>query len=414
MSIATKVSIVSALLSIFLSCHVIAEENEWTQWRGPNRDSQVKSSSWPDKLDGASLTELWRVPLDPSYSGPIVADGYVFVTETRAKKEEVVRALQLSDGADVWRVSWNGAMKVPFFAASNGSWIRSTPAYADGRLFVGGMRDVLVCLDGKTGKENWRVDFVKQLGTPLPAFGFASSPLVTKDGLYVQAGGSLVKLDPVTGKVMWRSLADGGGMSGSAFSSPIVANLLGQQQLVVQTRTQLAGVNPEDGQELWSQDIPAFRGMNILTPTVIGDRVFTSAYGGESTMLSLSNTAGSTQIAEAWQNKKQGYMSSPVVIDGHIYLHLRNQRFTCIEAATGTVKWTTKPYGKYWSMIANGDKILALDQKGELLLIAANPTEFQLLDSRKISSDETWAHLAIVGDTILIRELKAVVAYRWK
>ena len=62
-------------------------------------------------------------------------------------------------------------------------------------------------------------------------------------------------------------------MYGSAFSSPVLHEASAAiEQLVVQTRTQLAGVAP-DGRTtiLWSQEIPAFRGMNILTPTVLDD-----------------------------------------------------------------------------------------------------------------------------------------------
>jgi outer membrane protein assembly factor BamB len=115
-----------------------------------------------------------------------------------------------------------------------------------------------------------------------------------------------------------------------------------------------------------------------------------------------------------WENKTQGYMSSPVVIGSHAYLHLRNQRFTCIDLATGKETWTTKPYGQYWSIVAQGDRILALDERGELLLIRANPEKFELLDSRKISEASTWAHLAVCGEEIFIRELNAIAAYRWK
>ena len=76
-------------------------------------------------------------------------------------------------------------------------------------------------LNAETGQEQWRVDFVEQLKTPLPAFGFASSPLIDGDSLYVQAGASFIKLDKQTGKIIWRVLKDDGGMMGSAFSSPI-------------------------------------------------------------------------------------------------------------------------------------------------------------------------------------------------
>ena len=107
-------------------------------------------------------------------------------------------------------------MSVPFFASSNGSWIRATPAIDEGRIFVAGMRDLLVCFDALTGKEIWKVDFMKAFESPLPAFGFVSSPLVIGDFVYVQAGGGFVKLEKATGAVVWRVMVDGGGMSGSA------------------------------------------------------------------------------------------------------------------------------------------------------------------------------------------------------
>jgi outer membrane protein assembly factor BamB len=107
-------------------------------------------------------------------------------------------------------------------------------------------------------------------------------------------------------------------------------------------------------------------------------------------------------------------VSSPEIIDDHVYLHLRNQRFTCIDLRTGERKWTTKPYGKYWILVANGNRILALDQKGDLRLIRATPEEFDLLDERNISSDPAWAHLAICGNELFVREMKAIAAYRWK
>lgn len=109
----------------------------------------------------------------------------------------------------------------------------------------------------------------------------------------------------------------------------------------------------------------------------------------------------------------QGYMSSPVIIGDHVYLHLRNQRFACIEFATGKQTWRSKPMGKYCSMIANGDKILALDQRGDLLLIRANPAKFELLSSRKVG-DDSWAHLAIRKNQVFVRNLNELIVFQWE
>lgn len=387
--------------------------SSWTQWRGPQRTSTIPPRVWPVALSGGHLKQQWTTELGPSYSGPLVSSSSVYVTATRDKKFEVVRALDRSNGQPIWEASWEGALSVPFFAKSNGDWIRATPALDGDRLFVAGMRDRLVCLHAQTGKELWNVDFVEEFGSKVPSFGFVSSPLVMGDHVYVQAGSGFVKLHKRTGQVEWRVLDDGGGMFGSAFSSPYATQIGGQRQILVQTRKELAGVEPDGGEVLWKQEVPAFRGMNILTPVVHRDSVFTSAYGGRSFLFRLTRGQDNWNVEEAWQNKVQGYMSSPVIIKGHVYLHLRNQRFTCIDLATGEGKWTTKPFGEYWSMVASGDMILALDQKGELLLIRANPKEFELVDRQQVTED-SWAHLAVCDDEVFVRSLSAMTVYRWR
>lgn len=404
------------LLLILLSNAAMAHLTDWPQWRGQARDGLTTGQAFPESLDDAHLQSLWNVPLDPSYSGPVVRDGLVYVTETANKEREVVRAFDLATGVERWKISWEGVMRVPFFARSNGSWIRSTPATDGERLYVAGMRDVLVCLEAKTGNEIWRVDFMDRFGTELPAFGFVSSPLLTDQTVIVQAGASVVSLDKRNGETVWRSLEDGGGMNGSAFSSPIIRTVHGAEQLLVQTRTELCGMDPKLGTVLWRQEIPAFRGMNILTPSVHRDTVFTATYGGKAIGLTLSQNAEQQwNPSVAWEAKLQGYMTSPVVIDGHAYLLLRNQRVACVNLETGAIAWETKAkFGKYWSLIARGDRILALDERGELLLVAADPKAFQILSRRSLETKDCWAHLAISGDRLLVRSLNRLEVFQWK
>lgn len=389
------------------------KETGWLQWRGPNRDSIIEAQPWPSSLTEGNLDTVWRRDLGPSYSGPIVTENRIFTTETRDETYEVVRALDRQTGEEVWSTEWQGALSVPFFAKANGDWIRSTPVFDGDRLFVAGIRDVLVCLDGKTGEQVWRVDFVERTGAPLPNFGCVCSPLLDGNFLYIQAGAAFYKLDKTTGETIWSTLKDEGGMQGSAFSSPLLATIDGVQQMLVQTRSQLAGVDISDGTVLWRIDVPAFRGMNILTPTMVGERIFTSSYGGKSFLYEVSKEGDQWESKIVWENRQQGYMSSPVVIDGHIYLHLRNRRFTCLNAETGEATWTTKPFGQYWSMIAQGDQILALDQDGTLRLIQANPEEFTLISERSLCED-SWAHLAISGTQLAVRELKGLQLLDWK
>lgn len=388
----------------------------WPQWRGPARDGQITGPAWPARLTN-NVEALWRVPLGPSYSGPIVSEDAIFVTETKDKAVEVVRALDRLTGKELWKAEWQGAISVPFFAKRNGDWIRATPAYDGKSLYVAGMRDVLVSLNAKTGKEQWRVDFVKQLAAPVPEFGFVCSPLVDGEFLYVQAGNSVVvKLKKATGEIVWRSLKNPDGiMTAGAFSSPVIATIAGKRQLLVQTRERLAGLDLDKGDVLWQQEVPNFRGMNILTPVIFGDAIFTSSYQNKSWLYRIGKTPQSFSVTEAWNNTAQGYMSTPIVIGDYAYLHLGNQRITCVNLQTGERTWTsTQRFGQYWSMVAQRDRILALDAQGKLILFKANPKEFELIDEHTVSEAETWAHLAVCGEELMVRELNALAVYRWR
>jgi outer membrane protein assembly factor BamB len=408
------------LCTLFLNWPLLGQSKEieitssWPQWRGPDRNGIIPSDSpWPAKIGQKSLKEKWRVKLGKGYSGPVVSNEMVYTTES-LDEDEITHAYNRKDGELIWSAKWKGKMKVPFFAAKNGSWIRSTPTFDGTNLYVCGMRDVLYSLNAKTGAINWKVDFVERYDTPLPAFGMVCSPLIDGDDLYVQAGSGFVKLDKRNGKSIWRSLQDKGGMFGSAFSSPVIEEINGKPQVVVQTRTDLAAVNPQNGKELWKKPIKAFRGMNILTPTVIGNSIFTSSYGGKSLLFEVQDGEKKQALAQSWENRQEGYMSGPIILDGYCYIHLRKQRITCLDMKTGETQWiSSESFGKYMSMISNGKEILALDEDGTLYLIEPNPEKFVIKESRKISESPTWAHLAVADNQIFVRELEALVCYSW-
>ena len=307
---------------------------DWTQWRGPQRDGMVENETLSSASSLEGLEKQWHVDLGPSYSGPIVVGDKVFVTETKDKKSEVVRALNRATGEELWEAEWQGAMKVPFFAKANGDWIRATPVYDDGHLYVLGMTDVLVCLDTEDGSEVWKIDFKEDTGKP-PSFGAVCSPLVHGDYLYIEAGNGLQKINKLNGDIEWTALKAKAGarMSDGTFSSPLIATVAGREQILVQTRSTLAGVDLESGDVLWSQEVPAYRGMNILTPTVYNDSVFTSSYNNGSFMYKVSAAETGTDMTatKAWQGPERGYMSSPIRIGNYAYLHLQNTRMACID-----------------------------------------------------------------------------------
>jgi len=273
----------------------------------------------------------------------------VISVETRGKREEVVRAFERSSGKQLWEHVAQGAMKVPFFAAKNGSWARSTPATDGEFVYVLSMVDVLTCLEVETGRVIWELDFKTREGTGVPSFGGVSSPMIDGDFLYVQGGSAATKLERSSSKNLWRVMEDRRGMFGGSFC------------------------------------------------------------------FEVDKRADGFIVEMLWRDKRlEGYMSSPVAIDGYLYHHGRDKKLHCLNFETGEVKWVSeRKFGDYWSMVVNGSKVLALDQNGTLLLFNASPTSFNVLDERSISEDPTWAHLAVSGEQLFVRSLKGMSAYSW-
>lgn len=399
------------------------EARPWNQWRGPLRSTEFVGPKWPEKIAADSLKAVWSRKLGPSYSGPISDGTRIFTTETADKKTEVVRAYDLKSGEPLWQASWPGAMSVPFFAAKNGSWIRSTPACDQERVFVLGMLDVLVCLDSASGKENWKIDFAERFGSGVPSFGAVCSPLLDEKHVYLQAANRFFKIEKKTGEIVWQSMEeDGGMMSGGSFSSPAFAKIADQELILVQSRTTLAGVKPDSGQVLWKTEVPNFRGMNILTPIPFQDDVFTSSYNNQSYLYDVPSGEpdASANVAPIWTSSAKGYMSTPAVVDGFAYLLLQNGRMGCLELKTGERKWTSsEKFGDYCSFVMQGDRLLCLTDDGRLRLLKASTEDCEVISEYQLpETNNSWAHIGMgvnpAGQIqVYVRGLESLTVYNW-
>ena len=125
------------------------------------------------------------------------------------------------------------------------------------------------------------------------------------------------------------------------------------------------------------------------------------------------NESGSWKVKERWTNKAEAYMSSPIVIEDQLYMHLRNQRLACLDLATGNERWRSRPYGKYWSMLTNGRQILALDEQGKLFLIQANPEAFELIDERTVFKKRMLGSPGDHDQQIFVRHLSGLSVFQW-
>jgi eukaryotic-like serine/threonine-protein kinase len=152
---------------------------------------------WRYETQGASLNSAdFGFDRRTIQSSPAAVGGVVYV----GSRDDGLYALSADTGKLRWR------------ASHNISWIITTPAVADGRVYVGSSDGAFVqALDAATGEEVWR----QNIGTVI-----WSSLAVSGDVLYFgDRAGRLLAIERGTGRSLW-TLRTGG----SVFSSPVVAN----------------------------------------------------------------------------------------------------------------------------------------------------------------------------------------------
>src|SRR5262245_10304888 len=141
---------------------------------------------------------------------------------------------------------------------TSGSGPRATPMFADGRIYSLGATGILNCLDAATGQRKWFRDIAADAETKVPMWGFSSSPLVVGDVAVVFAGDDTGMTDRTllayrkdTGKPAWSAQA-----GQRSYSSPQLAIVDGEPQLLLVSERGLLAFNPSTGAMLWEHSTP--------------------------------------------------------------------------------------------------------------------------------------------------------------
>ena len=133
----------------------VLNAQDWPQWRGPNRDGAVQSftlpSTWPE-----GLTQQWMVDVGLGYATPVIVGDRIYMY-TRQDGDEVMLAMDVDTGEVVWRSGYPAPFEMMPAAARHGPGPKSTPTFADGRLFTLGMSGIVTAWDADTGRQLWQM-----------------------------------------------------------------------------------------------------------------------------------------------------------------------------------------------------------------------------------------------------------------
>jgi outer membrane protein assembly factor BamB len=381
---------------------------DWPQWRGPNRDGAVAAFSEPAAWP-AALTKRWQVEVGTGYSTPLVVSDRVYVF-ARQGEDEVLLALEAATGKQVWRASYPAVFTLNSAARAHGPGPKSTPTYAAGRLFTLGMTGVVLAFDAGEGRVLW------QAPAPVdqPLYHTAMSPLIDGNLVIVHVGGhgkgALTAFDVATGQVVWQWAGDG-----PAYGSPIIATLGGTRQVITFTQEHFVGVARDTGALLWRRPYTTPATTTSQTPLIHEDTVIESGRANGITAFRPTRAGGAWTTPDVWHTDEVSvHMSDVVAVDGVIYglSHLNRGQYFALDLDTGKVLWKGEPRRAEHAAIARaGRTVFSLEDDGELVVMRASTTGFDLVKSYEVATSATWAQPAISGRRIFVKDVNTLALW---
>ncbi len=435
-----------------------AAAQDWTQWRGNNRDAVASNfkapESWPREL-----AKGWTVEVGDGVSSPSVMGDKLYVMALQDGKE-VMRCLNAESGEEIWTDAYDA--KAASGPAGGFAGTRSAPAIGQGHVVTMGVDGTVSCWDAESGKMKWRNNDHQG---EVPRFSTSSSPVIHDGMCIVQFGGEdkggIAAYDLETGSEKWAWTENG-----SSYASPVLMKVGKHAIALAPAATQVVAVSLADGKSLWSMDYTQGR-YNAATPVVDGQTVYLAGPNRGITALELTDEGDTIASKEVWRNEDEQttvQYNTPVMVDGMLYgLSNANQLF-CVNAEDGTMTWnsalagatgnaapTQRPErggdqggkagdkqgekdgaerggdrpaagdqpqrggrqrggrggggrGGYGSIVAAGSVLIGLTPTSELFVYDANGKEFKELARYKVSETPTYAYPILVGNRIYVKD----------
>lgn len=420
-----RVLCITLLLLVWSGLPAAAESNgHWPSFRGPGATGIGAGPATPLRWDGPSGRNiLWKTAIPGlGHSSPVIWGDRIFITT--AVSAETNPELKVGLYGDIEPVDEEIAHEWRLYAIDRNSgeilWVKAArqavpqikrhpkSSHANSTPVTDGRR--VVAFFGSEGLYAYDMDgtplWKKDLGVLNSAFfrapdaqwGFGSSPIVHDGRVIVQCdvleGSFIAAFDIDSGKELWRTARD----EVPTWSTPAIDAGRGRTRVIANGFHHIGGYDLDTGKEIWrlrgGGDIP------VPTPLIAGDLIYiTNAHGGVSPIYAVRRDAtGDISAAEdgtssphiAWSRKRDGaYMTTPLVLDGALYVLRDNGTLLSFDAATGDQRYKTRlgrgGSGFTASAVAGGGKIYLTSEMCETYVVEPG-SEFRLLQTNSLDA----------------------------
>jgi outer membrane protein assembly factor BamB len=388
-----------------------AQSQGWSQWGGPHRDFKSDARGLAESWPASGPRRLWSRELGDGYSAIVVDAGKLF-TMYRKGDQDVVVAMEAATGKTVWEYSY----AAPFakeYELEQGPGPRATPLVDGNQVFAVGATGKLHCLDKQTGRLAWGHDLLSEFKGTVRVRGYSCSPIAYKNTVIMMVGGAghaIMAFNQKDGSVAWQRHD-----FKNSPSSPLLINVDGRDQLVAFMFDEVVGVNPDNGDLLWSHPHKTDSGLNISTPVWgEGNLLFcSSAYDGGSRVLKLTTAGGKTAVEEVWSNRLfRIHYGNVIRVGDNVYGSSGDfgpAPFTAVNVKTGQVLWRNRSLSRATFILADG-RFIILDEDGNLALATPSAEGLKIHSKVELLTSNAWTAPTLVGTKLYVRDRKIIMA----
>ncbi|MDQ3213915.1 MAG: PQQ-binding-like beta-propeller repeat protein [Acidobacteriota bacterium] len=406
-------------LAFGLSAAAVVSAENWPQWRGPMMNGTSGETGLPVKWT-ADENIAWKLPM-PEWSGstPAIWGNLIFLNVAQG------------DALSVWCVDrrgptvlWKGSIGGGNHKERKQNMSSPSPVTDGTAVYALTGTGMLKAFDFK-GTPLWTRDIQKEYGRFGLNWGYASSPLLHGDALYVQVlhgmktddPSYLLRIDKKSGKTVWKveRPTDAISESPDAYTTPALLKYGTTTEIVVSGGDVVTGHDLASGKELWR-----FKGLNpkndpyfriVASPLVVGEIVIAPSRQNPVVGIKPGGRGDITRTHLAWQFDRGPDVPSPASDGTRLFLVTDNGVVYALDLKTGAVVWGPERLksGTYSAspVVADG-RVYATNEEGLTSVFAAGP-KFELLAENPLS-DYTLSSPAISEGQIFIRTAEHLVA----
>jgi outer membrane protein assembly factor BamB len=373
--------------------------DDWPNFRGPNHNGISAESGWLAKWPADGPPRLWKNSVGLGFSSVSVSKGRVYTMGNRSDTDTVF-CFDADTGKVVWKYSYACPTSPLFYEGGTSA----TPTVDGDSVYTLSRKGNLFCLGAADGKVIWSRNLAQELGLKMPTWGFASSALIDGSSVFLNVGTYGAAFDKAAGKLLWKT-----GEFTSGYSTPVPCAFGGKKAFAVSTAGGAAGVEMATGNKLWDFPWKTDYDVNAADPVIVGDQVFvTSSYGKTCALLRVTGNSA----MPVWQNNNLlVQLNAPVLVDGYLYGvsgisgPTPNASLKCIDWQTGSVKWIFPDLGGGALMVADA-KIIAMSDKGELMIAPASPQGFTPISRTQVLGGRCWTVPVLANGRIYCRNAR--------